>query len=110
LPALAAALFLAGCVGPSEPPPPQPVAVPPSFDRSFDAARAAATDVGVQVLSADRNAGRITGTKDGVEVKIDVLRQPDGKLNVEFTATGHPETNPPLSDRWASAYRRRMGR
>jgi hypothetical protein len=103
-----AALPLAGCVGTyySEP---QTVTTLPSFDRSWDAALGAATDVGVQVDSADRAGGRILGNKAGVQVTIDVLRQADGTLRIAFNSPGSPETNPTLGDRWRSAYQRRMG-
>jgi hypothetical protein len=108
--AILAVLPLIGCAGSPEPEP-QPVpAKPPSFDRSFDAALGAATDVGIEIRSADRAGGRITGAKAGAAVTIDVLRQTDGKLQVAFSAPGSPETNPKLSDRWLSAYNRRMGR
>jgi hypothetical protein len=106
---IAALLPLAGCFStPSSYP--ETVVVKPSFDRSFDAALAAAADVGVQVSSADRAAGRITGSKAGAAVTIDVLRQPDGQLRVAFNAPDSTESNPKLSDRWLSAYQRRMGR
>ncbi len=108
-PVIAALLLFPGCF-PVPPPPPQTVAVPPKFDRSWDAALAAATDVGIEVRSADRAGGRILGAKAGAEVTIDVLRQPDGNLRVEFSAPGSPEANPKLSERWQSAYQRRMGR
>jgi len=109
-----AALPFTGCVGSSEPPPPEPqprtVTTLPSFDRSWDAALGAAADVGVQVRSADKAAGRIVGDKAGVGVTIDVLRQADGSVKIAFNAPGSVETNPKLGDRWLSAYQRRMGR
>jgi hypothetical protein len=98
-----ACLTFAGCwIGPGPPP-------PTKYDRAFDAAAGAASDVGVEVRTADHAAGRIIGTKDGAEVTIDVRRQPDGTVKVEFTAPGATET-PKLSDRWLQAYNRRMGR
>jgi hypothetical protein len=110
--ALAAVLPFAACAETPVTPEPQPqvVMTPPSFNRSFDAALGAASDVGVEVRSADRAAGRITGTKAGVEVTISLLRQADGTLKVAFSSPGSPETNPKLGDRWISAYERRMGR
>jgi hypothetical protein len=105
--AVIAALALPGCAA-SEPAPPVPVQS--TFDRSFDAALAAATDAGVEVHSADPASGRIQGAKSGVEVTIDLTRQPDGTVRIEFTAPGSTETNPKLSERWYSAYQRRMGR
>jgi hypothetical protein len=104
-----ALLPLAGCVS-TPATHPETVVAKPSFDRSFDAALAAAADVGVQVSSADRAGGRILGNKAGAAVTIDVLRQADGSLRVAFSAPDSTETNPKLSDRWSSAYNRRMGR
>ena len=106
--AASALILFAGCVAPA--PEPQTVVVPASFDRTWDAALGAAADVGVQVRSADRATGRISGIKAGAEVTIDVRRQADGTLRVAFAAPGSTETNPKLGDRWLSAYQRRMGR
>ena len=89
---------------------PQPVLVPSKYERSFDAALAAASDVGVQIQSADRAAGQILGTKAGAQVIIALLRQPDGSVRLEFSAPGSTETNPKLGESWLSAYQRRMGR
>ena len=107
--ALSASLACSGCV--YEPAPePVPVAVPSKYDRSFDAALGAAGDVGVEVRSADRASGRIVGERAGVEVTIELQRQPNGTVKVEFSAPGSMETNPKLSEKWLSAYQRRMGR
>ncbi len=107
--ALAAVLLpLTGCFIP--PPPPVPVPVPSTYDRTFDAALAAATDVGVEVRSADRAAGHIVGTTAAGEVTIDLRRQPNGSVQVEFTAPGASDTSPKLSERWQQAYQRRMTR
>ena len=107
-------LLLALSVVPASPacvyPEPVPVAIPSKYDRSFDAALAAATDVGVVVHSADRFLGRIVGEKAGAEVTIDLKRQADGTVKVEFSAPGSTETNPKLSEQWLSAYQRHMGR
>ena len=86
------------------------VASPPSFDRSWDAALGAAADVGVQITSADRASGRITGSKAGAAVTIDLRPQADNTLQVIFSAPDSKETNPTLNDRWLSAYQARMGR
>jgi hypothetical protein len=101
--------LLAGCVVAPYPYTTEPGAAP-SFDRSWDAALGAAADVGVQVGVADRNSGRITGSKAGAAVTIELLRQADGSLRVSFSAPDSKETNPTLSDRWLSSYQRRMGR
>jgi hypothetical protein len=105
--ALVSLLTFGGCV--YDPPPPY-VAVPSKYDRSFDAALSAAGDVGVEVRSVDRTTGRILGEKAGVEVTIELQRQPDGMVRVEFNAPNSTETNPQLGERWLSAYQRRMGR
>jgi len=105
--ALTAVLACSGCASEPEP---VPVAIPSKYDRSFDAALAAATDVGVVVHSADRFLGRIVGEKAGAEVTIDLKRQADGTVKVEFSAPGSTETNPKLSEQWLSAYQRHMGR
>lgn len=110
--ALAAALaLLAGCVVA-----PYPyaysttVSSPPSFDRSWDAALGAAADAGIQIVGADRASGRITGSKAGAAVTIELAPQPDNSLKVSFDAPTSKESNPTLADRWLAAYQRRMGR
>ena len=107
---LAASALLAGCV--YDPPPAYPVVVstPPSFDRSWDAALGAAADAGIQVTLADRTTGRITGTKAGAAVTIELLQLSDRNLQVKFSAPDSKEVNPRLGDRWLGAYNRRMGR
>lgn len=105
--ALGSVLIGSACV--SEPAPPY-VAIPSKYDRSFDAALGAAGDVGVEVRSADRATGRILGVKSGAAVTIELQRQHDGTVRVEFNAPDSTETNPKLGERWLSAYQRRMGR
>ena len=83
---------------------------PPSFDRSWDAALAAAADAGIQVTNADRASGRIVGNKAGAAVTIELRPQPDSSLKLSFDAPASKETNPTLGERWAAAYNRRMGR
>jgi hypothetical protein len=109
---LAAALaLLAGCVvAPYPYAVPTTVSTPPSFDRSWDAALGAAADAGIQIGSADRASGRITGSKAGGAVTIALVPQPDNSLKVSFDAPASKETNPTLADRWLAAYQRRMGR
>ena len=108
--AIAIAL-LAGCVvAPYPDAYPVTTMVPPNYDRSWDAALGAAADAGVQVTSADRASGRISGTKAGAAVTIDVVRLADGNVRVGFSAPDAKEANPTLNDRWLAAYNRRMGR
>ena len=109
---MAASALIGGCVVAPYPYPgyPTTVSTPPSFDRSWDAALGAAADVGVQVTRADRANGRITGTKAGAAVTIDLRQQADNTLQVIFNAPDSKESNPTLNDRWLTAYSRRMGR
>lgn len=111
---VAASALVAGCVVAPYPYPAYPatttVTTPPSFDRSWDAALGAAADVGVQITSADRANGRITGSKAGAGVTIDLRPQADNTLQVIFTAPDSKESNPSLNDRWLRAYQTRMGR
>ena len=103
-----ACLGLASCYYPYYEP--QTVMTPANFDRSWDAALGAAADSGIQVTSADRAAGRITGTKAGAAVTILLQRQGSGDLQVSMSAPDSRETNPTLNERWLQAYQRRMGR
>lgn len=83
---------------------------PPSRDQMWSAAVAAATDVGMQVTQADRDAGRITGTHAGKPVVIDLRVQADNSLQAVFTTQGSTESTPTFGERWTTAYLRRMGR
>jgi len=65
---------------------------------------------GVQITSADRANGRITGSKAGAAVSIDLRPQADNTLQVIFSAPNSKESNPTLNDRWLRAYQSRMGR
>jgi hypothetical protein len=99
-------LSLQGCV-------PYPVytSPPPSkYDRVWDAAYGAATDVGVQIQSADRGSGLIRGFKDQVTVSISVRAQPDGGAVAEIKATGPAPHDRTVSQQLSQAYERRMGR
>ena len=109
---VAASALCAGCVVAPYPYayPTTTIATPPSFDRSWDAALGAAADVGVQITNADRSTGRITGSKAGAAVSIDLRPQADNTLQVIFSAPNSKESNPTLNDRWLQAYQARMGR
>lgn len=84
--------------------------VPANFDRSWEAARAAAADVGIQINAADYGQGRMQGSKGDAAVTIMLQRLADGRLEVSFNAPASKEVNPTLQDRWSAAYQRRMGR
>jgi len=107
-----ASALVAGCVVAPYPYayPTTTVSSPPSFDRSWDAALGAAADVGVQITRADRANGRITGTKAGAGVTIELRPQADKTLQVIFSAPDSKESSPSLNDRWLGAYQARMGR
>jgi hypothetical protein len=113
--ALAPLVVVAGCYVAPYPytvttPPPTVTREAPSFDKSWDAALGAAADTGIDITSADKGAGRITGNKAGAAVTITLTRQADNSLQVAFNAPGSKEANPSLNDRWLAAYQRRMGR
>lgn len=108
---VAAAALVAGCVvAPYPYGYPTSGPAPANFDRSWDAALGAANDAGVQVTNADRSTGRITGSKAGAPVTIELRPQADYSLQVSFSAPTSKETNPTLGERWTAAYNRRMGR
>ena len=108
---VATAALLTGCVvAPYPYTYPSTVSVPASFDRSWDAALGSAADAGIQISSADRGSGRITGTKAGAAVTIELRPQADNSLRVSFDAPAAKESNPTLGERWTAAYNRRMGR
>ena len=63
---VAACTLIGGCyVAPYPYPAPAPayqtVVSPPNFDKSWDAALGAATDVGIQITNADRTVGAALG-------------------------------------------------
>jgi len=107
---VAAAALISGCIFDPYPSYPVVVSTPASFDRSWDAALGAAGDAGVQLTLVDRMAGRITGTKDGAAVTIELRQFSDGSVQVRFSAPDSKEINPKLDERWLSAYHKRMGR
>jgi hypothetical protein len=106
-----ACVLIGGCAYPYYPYyAPTGATLPADFDRSWDAALGALNDTGVQVTRADRSQGRITGSKAGAAVTVDLQPQADKSLKVAFSAPDSKEANPTLAERWTSAYNRRMGR
>ena len=81
-----------------------------SFDRSWNAARNAFEDQGVQISSADRAAGIIRGRHGGIDLTATVRTQADGSVRVEFNTAGATEQDPQLIDRVSRSYDARMGR
>ena len=104
----AAPMFVAGCVVYQ----PVPAAAPAvsDFDRSWNAALAAAQDVGVRIQSEDRAQGVITGATDTRDVTITVGTQADGRVRVEISARGPQGGDANLARDISRAYDRRMGR
>ena len=98
------------CAGCTSEPDPAPVLGASKYHQAFDAATGACRDVGIEVRSADRDAGRIAGSKAGIAVSIWLQWQPSGQTKVEFEAPGSNATEPKLSQNWLAAYQRRMGR
>ena len=101
-------IALAGCV--VYEPVPMPAPGPSTFERSWNAALAAAQDEGVRITSEDRSSGVIRGYRDEQEVTIDVRTQADGSVRVEMSARGPKGSDPGLAGRISRAYDRRMGR
>ena len=91
---------------------PVPVYIPAgsAFDRSWNAAVAAAQDEGVRITSEDRANGVIRGYRGELDVSISVRTQADGKVRVEISARGPKGSDPGLAQRISRAYNQRMGR
>jgi hypothetical protein len=109
---LAAGLALHGCY-PYPYYPPGAVstpAVPASFENSWQAARGAAYDEGVNISFEDRASGVLRGTRGPFDVTINVTPQADGSVRVSISATGPTAQDPGLQERLTRAYNRRMGR
>jgi hypothetical protein len=106
---VAAALALAACV--VYEPVPMPVSQGPStYDRSWAAAIGALQDQGVAISEQDRASGVVRGTRGPATVTALVRTQADGRVRVEFNATGAGGTDPGLVERVSESYNRRMGR
>jgi hypothetical protein len=105
-------VILAGCYVYGPPPYPAPVYsyAPSTFERSWSAAQYAMQDVGVRVVSADRESGIIRGTRDAVDATVVVRTQADGRVRVEFSAKGPSAEDHNLANSIYQAYERRMGR
>ncbi|HZF27210.1 MAG TPA: hypothetical protein VEZ88_13175 [Steroidobacteraceae bacterium] len=81
------------------------------FEASWQAARGAASDVGVRVASEDRASGTIRGAQGSSSVVITVVPQADQTIQVGFSVTGGTSAQDAnLRERLTSAYQGRMGR
>ena len=81
---------------------------PSKFDRSWDAARGAADDVGVTVTDVDRARGTIHGYKGSTDVTITVWQQADGSVRVGFNVRAPSGQDTVLADHLSHAFDRRM--
>ena len=59
---------------------PTTVSTLPSFDRFWHAALGATAYAGIQIGHADRGSGRITGSKGGAAMTIELRQQADNSL------------------------------
>jgi hypothetical protein len=91
-------------------PPPQTVAAPTTFERSWAAARNAFLDQGVRVVGEEPSTGTISGTKSGISLAAYVRPQADGSVRVEFRTVGATQVDPQLIERIYESYERHMGR
>ena len=81
---------------------------PSKFDRSWDAAQAAAADEGVTITVADRASGTIRGYAGATDVTITVWQQADGSVRVSFNVRAPSGPDTVLADRLSHAFDRRM--
>jgi len=102
---IAGSLTLAACVVYE----PVPVQAPSTYDRAWAAAIGAMQDQGVAINDQDRAAGVLRGTRGAAGVTAVVRTRPDGRVQVEFNASG-TSADPGLVDRISASYNRRMGR
>ena len=102
---IAGSLALAACVVYE----PVPVQAPSTYERAWAAAIGAMQDQGVAINDQDRAAGVLRGTRGAAGVTAVVRTRPDGRVQVEFNATG-TSSDPGLVDRISASYNRRMGR
>lgn len=108
--AVAAAFMLQGCYT-TPTPVPAPRSIQERFEASWQAARGAASDVGVRLTYEDRPSGTLRGEQGSSSVSITVVPQADATIHVGFTVTGGTSSQDAnLRERLTSAYQRRMGR
>jgi len=108
--AVAAAFLLQGCYT-APPPAPAPRPMSQRFEQSWQAAKGAASDLGVRVTSEDRASGTLRGKAGSSDVVITVVPQADQTIQVGFSVTGGSAVqDSSTKDGLTNAYRRRMGR
>ena len=110
--AIAAAFVLQACyVAPTPVATPAPRSIQERFEQSWQAARGAASDVGVRITQEDRPSGNLRGDKGSSKVLITVITQADSTIQVGFSVTGGESSQDAnLKEHLTRAYQRRMGR
>lgn len=101
-----AAALAAGCV--YYEPAPAYRRGPSNFDRSWEAARAAAADVGVTITDVDRARGTMRGYYGASKVTITAWQQADGSVRVGFKVRAPNGPDAELADDLSEAFDRRM--
>jgi hypothetical protein len=81
-----------------------------NYDRAWNAALGGVQDAGVNVTQAEQENGLIRGSRNGIEVIVNLVRQADGSVRVQFDTKGDIRNDPQLPNRFSQAYDRRMGR
>jgi hypothetical protein len=81
---------------------------PSNFDRSWEAARAAAADVGVTITDVDRARGTMLGYYGASQVTITAWQQADGSVRVGFKVRAPNGPDAELADHLSEAFGRRM--
>jgi len=109
--AVAAGFILQGCYTAPTPVPVPSRSIPERFEQSWQAARGAASDVGVRVTYEDRPTGTLRGDQGSSKVSITVVTQADATIQVGFSVTGGTSSaDANLKEHLTRAYQRRMGR
>lgn len=80
-----------------------------NYDRAWNAALGGVQDAGVSITQAEPESGYIRGTRNGIDVTVQVVRQGDGSVRVQFDSKNDAR-DPQLAERFSQAYDRRMGR
>jgi hypothetical protein len=101
---------IAGCTYYEVAPGVYQTSVPSKFDRAWNAAIGAFEDQGVRIVTEDRDAGYLSGTRDGINVTATIRTQADGSVRVQFDTSGDTNRDPTLINRIDRAYDRLMGR
>jgi hypothetical protein len=110
--AVAAAFLLQGCyTAPAPVSVPAPRSIQERFETSWQAARGAASDVGVRITNEDRGSGTLRGEQGSSTVSITVVPQADQTIQVGFAVTGGSSfQDATLKENLTRAYQKRMGR